>query len=54
MSKISFVAPSLATELITKLTTGKNAIFVVFKTPEEGIGIPVSLKGFADGFKQLP
>jgi invasion protein IalB len=27
---------------------------VVFKTPEEGIGIPVSLKGFADGFKQLP
>jgi invasion protein IalB len=27
---------------------------VVFKTPEEGIGIPVSLKGFADGFKNLP
>lgn len=41
-------------ELITKLTTGKSAIFFVFKTPEEGIGIPVSLKGFGDGFAQLP
>ena len=40
--------------LLQKLTTGRNAIFVVFKTPEEGIGIPVSLSGFADGFKQLP
>ena len=36
------------------LSSGKSAIFVVFKTPEEGIGIPVSLKGFADGFAQLP
>lgn len=41
-------------ELINKLSTGKNAIFVVFKTPEEGIGIPVSLNGFSDGFGQLP
>jgi invasion protein IalB len=40
--------------LIQKLSTGQNAIFVVFKTPEEGIGIPVSLNGFADGFGQLP
>ncbi len=40
--------------LIKTLSTGKSAIFVVFKTPEEGIGIPVSLKGFADGFAQLP
>jgi invasion protein IalB len=40
--------------LLKQLSTGKTAIFVVFKTPEEGIGIPVSLKGFADGFKQLP
>ena len=40
--------------LIQKLSTGQNAIFVVFKTPEEGIGIPVSLNGFADGFAQLP
>jgi invasion protein IalB len=40
--------------LLEQLSKGKTAIFVVFKTPEEGIGIPVSLKGFADGFKQLP
>ena len=40
--------------LIKTLSTGKSAIFVVFKTPEEGIGIPVSLNGFADGYAQLP
>jgi invasion protein IalB len=41
-------------ELIKTLSEGSNAIFVVFKTPEEGVGIPVSLKGFGDGFAQLP
>ncbi|WP_407649038.1 invasion associated locus B family protein [Devosia algicola] len=40
--------------MIDTLSKGTNAIFVVFKTPEEGIGIPVSLKGFSDGFKELP
>lgn len=40
--------------LIETLSNGTNAIFVVFKTPEEGIGIPVSLKGFKDGFAKLP
>jgi invasion protein IalB len=40
--------------LLNSLSNGKSAIFVVFKTPEEGIGIPVSLKGFGDGFKKLP
>ena len=40
--------------LLKSLSEGKNAIFVVFKTPEEGVGIPVSLAGFADGFAQLP
>jgi invasion protein IalB len=41
-------------QLLKTLSSGKSAIFVVFKTPEEGIGIPVSLKGFADGFAKLP
>jgi invasion protein IalB len=41
-------------ELIGKLTNGKDALFVVFRTPEEGVGIPVSLNGFGDGFAQLP
>ncbi|MGV3492080.1 MAG: invasion associated locus B family protein [Devosia sp.] len=40
--------------LIQQLSDGSNAIFVVFKTPEEGIGIPVSLNGFKDGFANLP
>jgi invasion protein IalB len=40
--------------LIKSLSTGKSATFIVFQTPEEGIGIPVDLKGFADGFKILP
>jgi invasion protein IalB len=40
--------------LVGKLQGGKSAIFVVFRTPEEGVGIPVSLNGFADGFAQLP
>ena len=41
-------------KLIGQLQTGQNAIFVVFRTPEQGVGIPVSLNGFADGFQQLP
>jgi invasion protein IalB len=41
-------------EIIKVLSEGTNAIFVVFKTPEEGVGIPVSLNGFADGFAALP
>lgn len=40
--------------LIETLSKGSSAIFVVFKTPEEGIGIPVSLDGFEEGFGQLP
>jgi invasion protein IalB len=40
--------------LVETLSNGTDAIFVVFKTPEEGIGIPVSLNGFKDGFAQLP
>ncbi len=41
-------------ELIETLSTGDQAIFVVFRTPEEGIGIPVSLNGFEEGFDALP
>lgn len=40
--------------LVETLTSGESAIFVVFKTPEEGIGIPVSLNGLQEGFAQLP
>lgn len=41
-------------EIIKVLSEGTSAIFVVFKTPEEGVGIPVSLDGFAEGFAALP
>jgi len=40
--------------LLEVLSGGRSAIFVVFKTPEEGIGIPVSLNGFGQGFAALP
>ena len=44
----------LEDKLLTQLETGKTATFIIFQTPEEGIGIPISLNGFADGFKALP
>ena len=40
--------------LIKTLQAGTSATFIVFQTPEEGIGIPVDLKGFADGYAALP
>lgn len=39
--------------LIKTLKSGKTATFIVFQTPEEGIGIPVDLKGFSEGFDKL-
>lgn len=41
-------------KLIQSLKTGHNATFIIFQTPEEGIGIPLNLKGFAEGFDALP
>ncbi len=40
--------------LVKQLSTGQTATFIIFQTPEEGIGIPMSLKGFAEGFGKLP
>ena len=41
-------------KLIGQLRAGQTATFIIFQTPEEGIGIPVSLKGFGEGFDKLP
>ena len=41
-------------DLMKQLRGGQTATFIIFQTPEEGIGIPVSLKGFGDGFDKLP
>jgi invasion protein IalB len=39
--------------LVEQLRSGAEATFIVFQTPEEGIGIPVSLEGFGAGFDSL-
>lgn len=39
---------------LAQLSSGQTATFIIFQTPEEGIGIPISLAGFGDGFKALP
>ena len=44
----------LEPQLLETLKTGDAATFIVFQTPEEGIGIPVDLSGFGDGFNALP
>jgi invasion protein IalB len=38
---------------IGMLRNGKEATFIIFQTPEEGIGIPLTLKGFGEGFDEL-
>jgi invasion protein IalB len=40
--------------LLGSLKNGKTATFIIFQTPEEGIGIPISLAGFTPGFAALP
>jgi invasion protein IalB len=40
--------------LIKQLRTGQSATFIIFQTPEEGIGIPLGLKGFGEGYDKLP
>jgi invasion protein IalB len=41
-------------KLLGQLRTGKSATFIIFQTPEEGIGFPMSLAGFGEGFDKLP
>ena len=40
--------------LVKQLRSGQTATFIIFQTPEEGIGFPMSLKGFGEGFDRLP
>ncbi len=39
-------------ELLKKLRTSKTATFIIFQTPEEGIGFPMSLAGFGRRLRQ--
>ena len=40
--------------LMKQMRGGQAATFIIFQTPEEGIGFPMSLKGFGEGFDKLP
>lgn len=41
-------------KLLDQLKAGKNATFIIFNTPEEGVGLPLALAGFGQGFDALP
>lgn len=41
-------------KLIEQMKNGQKSTFIIFQTPEEGIGIPLNLAGFKDGFDALP
>ena len=41
-------------KLIGQLKNAKTATFIIFETPEEGIGFPLSLNGLSEGFDKLP
>lgn len=40
-------------KLLDELRNGKTATFIIYQTPEEGIGIPMALTGFGQGFDAL-
>ncbi len=44
----------LEDSLLNALQAGGMATFIIFQTPEEGIGIPMDLSGFTEGFNNLP
>ncbi|MFB2550882.1 invasion associated locus B family protein [Ensifer soli] len=44
----------LEEELLKTFRAGATATFIVFQSPEEGIGIPVDLSGFGEGYDKLP
>jgi len=43
----------LEEKLIQQLVAGKTAVFIIFQTEEQGIGIPISLSGFAQAIAAL-
>lgn len=40
--------------LINQFKAGRTALFIVFQSPEDGIGIPINLARFAEGLAALP
>jgi invasion protein IalB len=39
--------------LMAKMMKGGKASFIIFQQPDYGIGVPISLAGFAEGLKSL-
>jgi invasion protein IalB len=44
----------LDSALIAKMNSGKTMMFIVYRTQEVGIGIPISLAGFSQALAALP
>jgi len=41
-------------KLIDQFKSGKIATFIIYQVPNEGIGLPLTLQGFKDGYAKLP
>jgi invasion protein IalB len=41
-------------KLLGQLKAAKTATFIIFETPETGIGFPLNLKGIGEGYDKLP
>jgi invasion protein IalB len=41
-------------KLLDQLKNGKTATYIIHQVPDEGIGLPLTLGGFKDGFTKLP
>lgn len=41
-------------KLVEQFRNGRTATFVIYQIPDEGIGLPLTLQGFKDGFAKLP
>src|ERR1700739_4916160 len=41
-------------KLLGQLKAAKTATFIIFETPEEGMGFPLSINGLWEGFDKLP
>ncbi len=53
-AKIGCIAEVVLNDgLIGKLKAGTTAVFIIFQTPEAGIGIPISLDGFETALASL-
>jgi|NGEPerStandDraft_6_1074524.scaffolds.fasta_scaffold280434_1 invasion protein IalB len=41
-------------KLLQRMESAQTMTFVLFQTPEEGIGVPAPMAGFKDAFEKLP